>query len=91
MELIEGRGARMGFYDPYVPIIPSLGEHPDFSGRRSVGALSREFLTDFDAVLFSTDHDGVDYASLCQYSKLVIDTRNVCARAGVVSDNVIKA
>ena len=30
MELIEGRGARMGFYDPYVPIIPSLREHPDF-------------------------------------------------------------
>jgi UDP-N-acetyl-D-glucosamine dehydrogenase len=91
MELIEGRGARTGFYDPYVPVIQSLREHPDFSGRRSVGALSRDILTDFDAVLISTDHDGVDYASLCQYSKLVIDTRNVCARAGVVSDNVIKA
>jgi UDP-N-acetyl-D-glucosamine dehydrogenase len=87
IDALEGRGARMGFYDPYVPIIPS----PDFSGRRSVGALSREFLTDFDAVLISTDHDGVDYASFCQYSKLVIDTRNVCARASVVSDNVIKA
>ena len=91
MELIEGRGARTGFHDPYVPVVPSLRDHPNFSGRRSVGALNRDTLTDFDAVLISTDHDGVDYASLCQYSKLVIDTRNVCARAGVVSENVVKA
>jgi UDP-N-acetyl-D-glucosamine dehydrogenase len=91
MELIEGRGARTAFYDPYVPVIPSLREHRDLSGRRSIGALNRDILADFDAVLISTDHDDIDYASLCRHSKLVVDTRNACARAGVVSDNVIKA
>ena len=91
MELIEDRGARTAFYDPYVPVIPSLREHRELSGRRSVNALSRDILADFDAVLISADHDSIDYASLCQYSKLVIDTRNVCARFGVVADHVIKA
>lgn len=91
MELIEGRGAKTVFYDPHVPVIPSLREYPDLSGRRSVSTLSRDILTNCDAVLIATDHDGIDYASLCQYAKLVIDTRNVCARAGVVSNYVIKA
>jgi len=91
MELIEDRGARTAFYDPYVPVIPSLREHRELSGRRSVNALSRDILADFDAVLISADHDSIDYASLCHYSKLVIDTRNVCARFGVVADHVIKA
>jgi UDP-N-acetyl-D-mannosaminuronate dehydrogenase len=31
------------------------------------------------------------YAALGANAKLAIDTRNACARAGVVSDNVVKA
>jgi UDP-N-acetyl-D-glucosamine dehydrogenase len=91
MELIERRGATTGFYDPHVVRIPNLREHPQFSGRNSVAALSRDVLTGFDAVLIATDHDDIDYAALCSSSKLVIDTRNACARAGIVSKNIIKA
>jgi UDP-N-acetyl-D-glucosamine dehydrogenase len=42
-------------------------------------------------VLIATDHDGVDYAGLAKHARLIVDTRNACARAGVRSDNVVKA
>ena len=48
-------------------------------------------LRSYDAVLIATDHDGVDYAALAKHAKLVVDTRNACARAGVSGDNVVKA
>lgn len=90
IELIEKRGAHVEFHDPFIPVIPPTREHADLTGRKSV-SVSRESLAGFDAVLIATDHDDVDYASLVAHSKLVIDTRNACARAGVSADNVFKA
>jgi UDP-N-acetyl-D-glucosamine dehydrogenase len=90
MELIERRGATTSFHDPFVPVIPKLREHPEFSGRKGV-ALSHEVVAGFDAVLIATDHDAIDYAALCAGAKLIVDTRNACARAGVTSDSVVKA
>ena len=90
MELIECRGATTSFHDPYVDRIPKLREYPQFSGRKSV-ALSHEVVNGVDAVLIATDHDDVDYEAICIGARLVIDTRNACARAGVVSDKVVKA
>lgn len=90
MELIERRGATTAFHDPHVARIPKLREHPNFFGRQGV-ALTRDVLNDFDAVLIATDHDDVDYVELSRMAKLVIDTRNACARAGVKSDNIVKA
>jgi enamine deaminase RidA (YjgF/YER057c/UK114 family) len=47
-------------------------------------------VAEYDAVLIATDHDGVDYASLSANAKLVLDTRNACARAGADMTNVVK-
>jgi UDP-N-acetyl-D-glucosamine dehydrogenase len=41
--------------------------------------------------LIATDHDGVDYQTLVERSRLVIDARNACERFGVKSDKVAKA
>ena len=90
MELIERRGATTAFHDPYVARLPKMREHPQFSGRTGV-LLNREVVSTFDAALVVTDHDNVDYAGLCSAARLVIDTRNACARAGIVSDKVVKA
>jgi len=38
-----------------------------------------------------TDHDTVDYKLIAERAKLVIDTRNACARAGVTGQNIAKA
>ena len=90
MELLEKRGAKTSFHDTHVAVIPKLREHPNFSGRRSI-TLNLNVLKDFDAALIATDHDDIDYETLCAGAKLVIDTRNACARRGITSDNVVKA
>ncbi|WP_375463303.1 nucleotide sugar dehydrogenase [uncultured Methylobacterium sp.] len=88
--LLEARGAEVAFHDPFVSEIPPTREFPQLAGRRSV-ALDPAMLAACAAVLIVTDHDGIDYRSLVAHSPLVVDTRNACARAGLVSDTIVKA
>jgi UDP-N-acetyl-D-glucosamine dehydrogenase len=90
MELIEASGATTEFYDPHVDEIPRTRGHPELAGRRSI-KWSEPALRDYDLVLIATDHDGVDYAALANNAKLIVDTRNACARAGATNSNIIKA
>jgi UDP-N-acetyl-D-glucosamine dehydrogenase len=90
IELFEQRGATVDFYDPYVAHIPQTREHPHLAGRASV-KWDAGRIRGYDAVLIATDHDNVDYRALAEAAKLVIDCRNACARAGVTSQNVVKA
>ncbi len=41
--------------------------------------------------IICTDHSSVDYGLLVESCPLIIDTRNICARRGIVSDRVVKA
>ena len=90
MELMEGRGAEVHFHDPHVPEIPVTREHPGFAGRRSQ-PLDAEALAGYHAVLIATDHDDIDYKLLVDHGRLVVDTRNACARAGLAGPNIVKA
>ncbi|WP_210485922.1 nucleotide sugar dehydrogenase [Microvirga antarctica] len=90
IELMEGRGAHVDYYDPYIPVIPMTREHAELAGRRSV-ILDAKTLAGFDAVLIATDHDNVDYNLTVAHSKVVVDTRNACARAGISDARVVKA
>jgi UDP-N-acetyl-D-glucosamine dehydrogenase len=88
MELLEERGAHVDYYDPHVPVIPDTRHYRTLNGRHSQpwGDFSR-----YDAVLIATDHDSMDYAALAGSAKLIVDTRNACRRAGVISKNVVNA
>jgi UDP-N-acetyl-D-glucosamine dehydrogenase len=90
MELIEASGATTEFYDPHVDEILRTRGHPELAGRRSI-KWNEPALRDYDLVLIATDHDGVDYAALANNAKLIVDTRNACARAGATNSNIIKA
>ena len=90
IELLEKQGAVCDVHDPFVPTIPSTREHPNLAGRRSV-AFNHEVISGYDVVLITTDHNSIDYKSLVQSAKLVVDTRNACARAGAVGSNIVKA
>ena len=90
IELIEQRGGRASFHDPHVTEIPRTREYMALMGRQSV-PLTREVVRSHDAVLISTDHDAVDYASLLDWSELIIDTRNVFARRGLTGAQIVKA
>jgi UDP-N-acetyl-D-glucosamine dehydrogenase len=90
IELIEARGARADYHDPHIPELPPTRQHATLTGRISV-PLTPETLRRYDAVLIATDHDDVDYRLVVDYAKLVLDTRNVCARVGIVDPRIIKA
>jgi UDP-N-acetyl-D-glucosamine dehydrogenase len=90
MELLEGRGATVAFHDPFLPEIPPTREHAQFAGRRSV-PLTADALASTDIAIICTDHDAVDYRLLVEHGPVIIDTRNICDRRGLVSDRIVKA
>ena len=90
IELLEKQGAACDVHDPFIPTIPPTREHPDLAGRRSV-ALNSKTIAGYDVVLIMTDHDSIEYRLVVENAKIVIDTRNACARAGAIGANVAKA
>lgn len=89
IELIEQRGAEVAYHDPHVPAVPPTRNYPQLAGRTSVPLTASE-LAAFDAVLIATDHDDVDYRLLAEHSKLIVDTRNACARHGLRANHIFK-
>ena len=74
-ELLEAEGANVVYHDALVPVIPDTREHGELAGRKSVD-LTPKLISQVDAVLVSTNHDGVDYQLLADNARLIIDTRN---------------
>lgn len=90
IELIEARGGEAAYHDPFVPVIPKTRAYGPLMGRPSV-PLDAATVAGFDAVLISTDHDGLDYAGIAEWAPLIVDTRNAFARRGITSDRIVKA
>jgi UDP-N-acetyl-D-glucosamine dehydrogenase len=76
MERLVKLGAKVEYYDPWVPVVPETREHASLANRRSIAWQPERFTRDFDAALIVTDHDSVDYAELVSAVDLVVDTRN---------------
>jgi UDP-N-acetyl-D-glucosamine dehydrogenase len=79
--LLQQRGARITFSDPYVSKIEigGLTLHSEDAITSSSAA---------DCVVVVTDHRGVDYARIVQQSKLIVDTRN--ALKAFKSEKIVK-
>ncbi|MFH0765610.1 MAG: nucleotide sugar dehydrogenase [Calditrichota bacterium] len=73
IDLFEAEGAKVSFYDPYIPVIPLSREHHHLSGRKSI-ALNE--LPQFDVAVISTKHTSVDHSIFARNCGLVVDTRN---------------
>jgi UDP-N-acetyl-D-glucosamine dehydrogenase len=82
--LFESKGAKVDYHDPFCPQAPHMREYPQYEG---IVSTPIERAGDYDVVLISTAHDGVDYARLAKDAKLIIDTRN----AMPAGDNIFKA
>jgi UDP-N-acetyl-D-glucosamine dehydrogenase len=70
IRLLEGQGAVVSYYDPYVPVLSENGHE-----LRSV-ALTPDLVATVDCVLVVTDHTIVDYRMIKRKAKLIVDTRN---------------
>lgn len=79
--LLQRRGATVTFSDPYVKKININGTHLDAQPMLpSVNSA--------DCVVIVTDHSGVDYSSVIEQSKLIVDTRN--ALKGFRSEKIVR-
>jgi UDP-N-acetyl-D-glucosamine dehydrogenase len=67
--LLQKRGARVDYHDPYVPQI-QLPSGAQRSVRLDYGALKK-----YDCVVIATDHSAVDYAKIAGSARLVFDAR----------------
>ncbi len=70
IELLQKRGARIRYNDPYVGKLPL-----DRSGLRSV-ALTAKRIAQADCCVIISDHSAYDYQWICDHAKRVVDTRN---------------
>lgn len=74
IQLLEEKGARVTYHDPYVPSVRL--EH----GRIMHSTpYSLEWLESTDCVVIVTNHTVYDYGEILQHSSLVVDTRNATA------------
>lgn len=73
MELLQEKGARLSYNDPYFPTLPRMRKY--HFHMESV-ELTPENLAAFDAVIIATDHSTYDYPAIVRHARLVIDTRN---------------
>ena len=90
IEILQGLGAEISYLDPYLPEIPLTREHPNLRGMKSV-ACDQPTLSQFDAVMITTDHDCFDYEALVAWSKLVVDTRNATKMVSRDRDKIVLA
>jgi UDP-N-acetyl-D-glucosamine dehydrogenase len=72
IRLLEEKGARVDYHDPYVPEIREDGHSSAHVGVD----LTEKVLRDVDCVVITTDHQIVDYAMVVRHAQLVVDTRN---------------
>ncbi|MAZ77386.1 MAG: UDP-N-acetyl-D-glucosamine dehydrogenase [Legionellaceae bacterium] len=85
MELLEKKGAKISYHDPFVPEFPRMRKHQ--FNLVSIELTSTE-VESVDAVIIATGHDDVDYALVKKHAKLIVDTRGVYTR---LTHNVVRA
>jgi len=90
LDLLKERGARVAYYDPYIPVIGPTREHAQWKGVRSV-RWDRRTIGSFDVTLIATAHKCVDYQQLARWSATIIDTRNAMAGVRTKPGQVWKA
>jgi UDP-N-acetyl-D-glucosamine dehydrogenase len=81
LRILDSRGARVGYNDPYVPQL-SLND----TTLRSSELLPA--VREADIVVVVTDHRSYAYAEIVEAARLVLDTRN--ATRGIVSEKVLR-
>ena len=86
--LLERRGARVQYHDPYVPSLH--GDHADAKEIARSVPLTDDLLAAADCVVIATDHSCFDYARIVEKAKLVMDTRNATGRLGRKFPNVVR-
>ena len=82
--ILEERGARIDYHDPYVPSVLLNG-----TPRHSLPLTART-LRRSDCLVLLTNHSRVDYPLILRYAPVIIDTRNQYGNLRRPSSRVVK-
>jgi UDP-N-acetyl-D-glucosamine dehydrogenase len=82
--LLQEKGARVTYYDPFVPAIEHDGWH------LTSAADPLEAAAASDCVVILTDHDGVDHMAVADAASLVFDTRNALAALQPMPGKIVR-
>jgi UDP-N-acetyl-D-glucosamine dehydrogenase len=88
MQLLEEKGARVEYYDPYVP---RLGTFRRYIFNKESRQPTASLLRSVDAVLILTDHSCFDYGFIARHSRLIVDTRNATRKVVEGQGKVVRA
>jgi len=90
MDQLKANGARVSYYDPYIPVIGMTREHAQWAGEKSV-QWKEVVVSAFDVVVIATAHDCIDFQELADSAQCVVDTRNAMAGVELNGCRVVKA
>jgi UDP-N-acetyl-D-glucosamine dehydrogenase len=90
LDLFQAQGARVAYYDPFIPVIGPTREHAAWKGVRSV-RWNRKTIAGFDAVVICTAHAAVNYRELAAWAPCIVDSRNAMAQVRTRRGQVWKA
>jgi UDP-N-acetyl-D-glucosamine dehydrogenase len=90
MEMLAERGAKVAYYDPYVPVIRPSREHSHWAGTKSV-EWQQKIIAGFDVVLIATHHASVNYQELADWVPCIVDSRNAMVGVRTKPGQVWKA
>jgi UDP-N-acetyl-D-glucosamine dehydrogenase len=85
LAMLQAKGAKTAYYDPFVPEIPKLRQYELVDESIEISA---QRICDQDCVVVCTDHSGIDYELIETNATLVVDTRNVFPSGG---ENIVAA
>jgi UDP-N-acetyl-D-glucosamine dehydrogenase len=74
MAVLKQKGAKLSYHDPYVATLPAR-DWPGAEDLTSV-ALTPQALEHADCVVIITDHKVLDYKTIVERAKLIVDSRN---------------
>ncbi len=71
LDLLEGFGAKVDFYDPWIPEIKRKGKIV-----KGLNNITSEIVSSFDLVMVTTAHTNVDYSMIQENAVMIFDTKN---------------
>ncbi len=88
MDLLMREGAFVDYHDPHIPVLP---ETRKYKFDKASVPLSSKNIANYDVVMITTNHSSIDYESIIEHAKLVIDTRNALKIQGLRRGKIWKA
>jgi UDP-N-acetyl-D-glucosamine dehydrogenase len=88
MELLQDRGAEVAYSDPHVPALPPLRGH---AIRLTSVPVDAAVLGAQDCVVIATEHRALDWRTVFDHARLVVDTRGVSRRYPAPRGRVVMA